>query len=222
MLASVMAGKLTASGALAGGFIAFCMYAGAGYWGIALLGLFFVSGTMATSWKHTEKEKEGAAEKNKGRRKASQVIANGGVAGLAGLLVVLFPHYTHILQLMMAASLASAMADTLSSELGTVYGSRFFNILSFKKDQRGMDGVVSLEGTLIGIASSMLMVLLYIWGFKRVDDFWILVVAGTIGNLADSIMGALWERRHLIYNDAVNFLNTLIAAISAWVMYALF
>ena len=222
MLASVKAGKLTFPGALAGGIIAVCLYAGAGFWGIALLGLFFILGTLATSWKLADKEKEGAAEKDNGRRKASQVLANGGMAGLSGLLIVFFPQQTHMLQLMMTASLASATADTLSSELGTLYGSRFYNIVSLKKDQRGLDGVVSLEGTIIGVAGSVLIALLTIWGFKRVEDFGPIVIAGTIGNLADSVLGAVWERRHLIHNDVVNFLNTLIAALAAWLIHVLF
>ena len=42
-----------------------------------------------------------------------------------------------------------------------------------------------------------------------------IVLAGTVGNLVDSIIGATWERRGVIKNDAVNFLNTLAASLAA-------
>ena len=42
--------------------------------------------------------------------------------------------------------------------------------------------------------------------------FFLLILAGTFGNLADSVFGALFERQGLLSNDSVNFLNTLLAA----------
>jgi uncharacterized membrane protein len=56
------------------------------------------------------------------------------------------------------------------------------------------------------------------WTFKLL---WI-IVAGTIGNLADSILGASLERKGFIKNDVVNFLNTLFAAIASLMLYYLF
>jgi uncharacterized membrane protein len=41
------------------------------------------------------------------------------------------------------------------------------------------------------------------------------MTAALIGMLADSFLGAWLERRHLLNNDAVNFLSTLLAAASA-------
>ena len=113
---------------------------------------------------------------------------------------------------MMAAAFSSATADTLSSELGSLYGRKFYNILSFKKDTRGLDGVISVEGTLFGVIGSMLIAVVYSAGFGWGENFFLIIIAGTIGNLADSLLGALWERKRLLHNDVVNFLNTLIAA----------
>jgi uncharacterized protein (TIGR00297 family) len=94
-----------------------------------------------------------------------------------------------------------------------VYGKRFFNIITLKPDQRGLDGVISLEGTLIGIAGSCVIAVIYAVGFGwDLNLVWV-VIAGTVGNLSDSLLGALLERKHYISNNAVNFLNTLIAAL---------
>ena len=43
----------------------------------------------------------------------------------------------------------------------------------------------------------------------------IIILAGLIGNLADSLLGATLERKGVLSNDAVNFLNTAIAALAA-------
>lgn len=222
MFFSVKKNKLTPAAAIAGGIIGGCVFLGAGFTGIAMLGLFFFLGTLATSWKLTTKEKLGAAETNKGRRTAGQVIANGGVAGLAGLLSWVLKGQQELFQLMMAASLASATADTLSSELGTIYGKRFYNILSFKPDTRGENGVVSLEGTTLGIIGSLLIALVYSIGFGTVSGFMLIVIAGTFGNLMDSVLGASLERKSYLNNDAVNFINTAFAAFVAFILVAVF
>lgn len=211
--ATIIFRKLTIAGAFTGGLLAALLYKGFGITGIVLLGAFFVAGTLATSLGRRKKEQLGIAEKNKGQRTASQVLANGGVAALAGLLAWIYPQQLTAWQLAAAASLASASADTLSSELGSIYGKNFYNILTFKKDTCGLDGVISLEGTLWGIAGSILIALIYIaaWGYSSLT--WWIVLAGFIGNMTDSILGAALERKGWIKNDQVNFLNTLIAAL---------
>jgi uncharacterized protein (TIGR00297 family) len=220
--ASIVFRKLTIAGALTGGCLAALLYKGAGLTGIIMLGAFFVAGSAVTALGRSKKERLGVAEKNKGQRTAWQVLANGGVAGLAGLLAWLIPEQAALWQLAAAASLASASADTLSSELGSVYGRSFYNILTFKKDTCGLDGVVSLEGTLWGIAGSMLIAAIYLVAYKHFAFAGWIVLAGFAGNLADSVLGASLERKGWLKNDQVNFINTLFAAIVGLPGYALF
>lgn len=211
-IVSVKAGKLTTIAGVTGFVIGVLIFAGAGYTGIAMLAMFFVLGTGATSWGMKRKQNLGLAEKNKGKRTASQVVANAGVAAIIGLLMFALDKYTPLFMLMIAASFASATADTLSSELGNVYGRSFYNITTFKKDTRGLDGVISIEGTLIGIAGSICIAVVYAIGAASVTDVLMIIIAGTIGNLADSLLGATLERKGILKNDSVNFLNTAIAA----------
>jgi uncharacterized protein (TIGR00297 family) len=210
---SIALRKLSVAGALTGGVLASLLYKGIGVTGILMLAAFFIAGTIATGIGAGRKERLGMSEKNKGQRSAWQVLANGGVAGIAGLIAWINPDQQIIAQLTAAAALASAAADTLSSELGSIYGSRFYNILSFKRDRPGLDGVISIEGTLSGIGGSVLIALIYIAGYGYSFHCWWILLAGTAGNLADSILGASLQRKGWLTNDMVNGLNTLIAAV---------
>ena len=209
---SIITRKLTVPAALLGGIVGFLVFTGGCYTGLALLILFFILGSWATAVGLRKKETLGFAEQNKGRRTSGQVIANGGVAAILGALAWSNPSQIHVLQLMMAGSLASATADTLSSELGTILGRRFYNIITLKKDMRGLDGVISLEGTLAGVGGAIIIAAIYSIGHGWNMEFLWIILAGITGNLADSLLGATAERKHLIGNNMVNFLNTAIGA----------
>jgi uncharacterized protein (TIGR00297 family) len=218
MIASVKAGKLTVAASLTGGIIGFLIFMATGFMGLISMVTFFVLGTLATSWKLSVKQRLGLAETDKGRRVAGQVIANAGVAGLLALLIIMFPIYTKLFSVMIAASFASATADTLSSELGNVYGRKFYNVITFKKDTRGENGVVSLEGSIIGIIGSTVIAFIYAVAYSFDVNFLWIIAAGTIGNVTDSILGATLERKYILNNNAVNFSNTAIAAIAAFML----
>jgi len=219
VVASIATKKLTVGGAFTGAVMAILVYLGFGYTGVSMLATFFILGTVATIWKKKEKAAVKVQHDQSTRRDAGQVFANGGVAGAMGALSYFFPERTQLFDLMIAASLSSAMADTLSSELGMVYGRRFYNIISWKKDAKGLDGVISLEGTLIGVIGSAIIALIYALGLGWDRSFWLIILAGTIGNLSDSVLGALLERKQLLTNNGVNFLNTIIAAVFAGLIY---
>jgi uncharacterized protein (TIGR00297 family) len=212
---SVRSHKLTLAGGIAGSVIAALIYLGVGFAGVVLLGTFFILGVAATGWRRKDKERLQGFAKEEDPRTAGQVLANGGVAAAAATACFLFPEYTALMLIAIAGSLAAATADTLSSEMGMLYGSNFYNITSFRKDKCGENGVVSLEGTLIGVAGSAMIAAIYCAGTSWGADFLIVVVAGTIGNLTDSVLGATLERRGLVGNNAVNALNTLAGALCA-------
>ncbi|MDR6567482.1 DUF92 domain-containing protein [Chitinophaga ginsengisegetis] len=211
--------KLTPGGGVMAAAVALLVAAGTGYGGLLLLGAFFIMGITATS--HKKHLKIFPGENHPEQRTAGQVFANGGVAAIMALLALISPDIDDMYQMMLAASLAAATADTLSSELGMVYGRNFYNILTFKKEARGLDGVVSLEGTLLGAAGAGILALLYGICFGMDETVWFVAIAGIAGNLADSLLGATLERKHIIGNDTVNFGNTLLGAITAMLLYLL-
>lgn len=219
MLLSIKTKKLTIAGAITGGVTGWLVFTGAGYTGIAMMAAFFLLATAATAHQLSVKQSLGLAETAKGKRTAWQVAANAGTAAILGLLVWIYPSGTNLLQLMIAASFAAATADTVSSELGNVYGKRFYNILGLKKDTKGLNGVISMEGTLFGIAGSMVIALIYAISFGLSKDIVYIIIAGTVGNITDSLLGATLERKGYLNNNTVNFFNTVAATLTAWALH---
>lgn len=123
---------------------------------------------------------------------------------------------------MIAGAFSSATADTLSSELGNVYGKTFFHMLTFKPMRRGENGAVSVNGFLFGLLGSAIIALIFMlisgWNFSQLT---IIIIAGTIGNIADTVMGLSLEDRKLISNNIVNFLNTAVGAATAGVLFCM-
>lgn len=215
-LASFGLKKLTGTAAITGALVGWLIYKGTGPSGILLMALFFILGTAATSFRKKEKRNITGNAVFQSTRTSSQVLANAGTAALVSILALLFPIQRALFQLMMAGSFAAAAGDTFSSELGMLYGRRFFNILTGRPDEKGQDGVISIEGLLIGIAGSALIAVTWLamaHPHRWLSSLLIITAAGTFGNLIDSVLGAACERKGCLSNDLVNFGNTLAAAL---------
>ena len=215
---SVASGKIDRAGGVAGGLITYVLFLGSGWLGVILIGAFFVLGTLASHWKQSRKTALGVAEERGGQRGWRNVVANAGVAALVAFMS--WPHLvpTDTAQLLVSACFAAALSDTWSSELGNVYGSRFYNVLTGKADQRGRDGVVSIEGSVAGVLGSAVIAGVYGLYSASLTGAITVWVAGMVGNLMDSVLGATLERKGTIGNHAVNFLNTLTAVLLAYLL----
>lgn len=210
---SYLSEKIDLPGSIAGGFIAMGIFLGGGFMLLGLLLVFFVLGSLVSHWKKFEKQKLGLAQEDDGRRSVIHAVSNGGIAGICGLLAWLLPSHQDILVAMTAGSLAAATSDTLSSELGNVYGKRFFNILTLKTDTRGKDGVISLEGSLAGLTGSLVIALLfYVTHEYSWDACWVFT-GGILGNITDSLLGAGPQKKGWLNNHQVNIGCTLTGAL---------
>ncbi len=213
--------KLTALASAGGAFIGVLLWSSFSYTGLLLMTTFFLLGTSSTMLGIKVKYKNGLTDNKTSKRDLQQVIANAGISFLLCLLVSLYPKFYNLMLLMIAGSFSAATADTVSSEIGNVYGKSFYNIINLRKDTKGLNGVVSLEGTLCGIAGSCIIATVYAllnsWNFY----FFIIILAGTIGNIVDSILGATLERKNYLNNNQVNFLNTAAGAIVCLLLYVL-
>jgi uncharacterized protein (TIGR00297 family) len=210
VLAYVIRG-VTTSGAIAGALVCFLTYLTVGPYAVGALAIVFALAWISTRFGYQKKRKLGTAEARTGRR-ASQVLANLGLAtAFAGLYGA--DHGKNIFLLAMAAALSEAAADTVSSEFGQAASNKARLITTWQTVPPGTNGGVSVPGTLAGVAAAA-MVSLFCASVRLLDWKWAAfsALAAFVGMIADSFLGALFEQRRLINNDAVNFLGTLFAA----------
>ncbi len=204
---SVVTRKLTIAGAFLGSAIAGIIYYAAGLPGLSMLAAFFIMGITTTSLK--KEAKQSLAGNEHGVRTAGQVFANSGLAAMICLLSYLFAGMAVWLPLLVAAVFSAAAADTVSSETGNALGKKYYNILNGRPGIRGANGVISFEGTFFGLLASGVIAIIYGLWYSQFGYTIHIMVAGLIGNLTDSYLGAALENQGYLNNNAINFLNTL-------------
>lgn len=197
------------TGALAGVSVAFIFY-GIGGWRLFTLLLIIFAITLLATKLGGAHERAIEIRKSHGRS-ASQVMSNLFVASV----LLLFSKSANSIVFAGAAfaALIELAADTVSSELGEVFGRPTYLITTWRRAESGINGGISVVGSLAGVAAAMLVGA----SAYKLDLFdtriWICTIAGIAGTLVDSLLGATVEARGWISNDAVNLISTAAAAI---------
>jgi len=219
---------ISLSGAIGGFIMGFLIYLFTDWPGYVVLVSFFVIGTLVTKVKYGEKADKGIAQEDEGRRGSKHVIANCSASlllGLGAFIAALMesPDLAMLFMVGYTGAFATALSDTSSSELGQAYGKTTFLLTNFKRVPPGTEGAVSLEGTLAGIVMSFILAL--IGFFVHLYPTWVgvicVVIAAFVGNTLESVIGSTIERLSFINNEVTNFINTLIGAGTAMLLYFL-
>ncbi|EMA50457.1 DUF92 domain-containing protein [Halococcus thailandensis] len=204
-----------------------------GFGWFALLITFFGGGGLAGKFRYDRKRKRGLAEGNDGARGSANVLANSAVALGAVLGYAaspMLPLTGSPFVFAFAGSLAAAMADTLSSEIGGLFDTPRL-ITTLEPVPPGTDGGVTWQGVVAGLLGSLLIAVLGFL-FLPISPAGAIAVAlaGIAGMVVDSLLGARFENRAVgelfagvlgglafadrrIGNQTVNFLATLAAAL---------
>lgn len=205
------------SGAIGGGILGVLMIWFGGWGAFLLLLTFFLFGTLVTRYEYELKLAQGYAQENLGIRSARHALANCGWA-LALAVYGAWSGRTEIAGVGIAAALATALADTVSSELGPLFGRKPFLLTDWRTVPPGTDGAVSVEGTLLGVGAALVTaVLATLFCVTGLFGLPLVVIGATVGFLAESYITARadgnWD------NEILNLLNTMIGSLCAIALY---
>lgn len=186
------------------------------YGWFAVLIAFFGLGGLSTKFRYEEKRALGVAERNNGARGTRNVLGNAAVALIALLAFAASPRLQVNGTLFLFAftgSIATAMSDTLSSEIGGIFDNPRL-ITTLQSVDPGTDGGVTWQGEVAGIVGASVIALIVLVLFDEVGllGATVIAAAGVGGMTADSVFGATLEGSHL-GNQGVNFLATLVGAV---------
>lgn len=212
---------MTASGAIAGSVLGVVVLVGGGWEWFVVLGGLVTLGAASTAYGRDEKKSLGLAEHDYGRGYRS-VAANGFVAGVCAVGFGVAPSETlaTLFAVSFVGALATATADTTSSEIGCVSGEPRL-VTTFEKVPPGTDGGVSAVGEVVTVLGATVLALLaLLLGVVEPLGAVVSAVGGIFGAHVDSLLGATVEGKYL-GNEGVNLSATLSGALVAGVLFVL-
>lgn len=202
-------GVVSRSGAVAGAAVGFLILAAGGWGAYGLLWAFFLLGTLATRLGYASKAAAGTAQSNEGRRGAANAVANTIVP--VALVLLGLPGVA------LAAAFGAALADTLGTEVGTLWGRRAFSPLGFHPLPPGTPGAVSFPGTAGAIVGAGLIAgSARLLGVVSTPGAAVVLLAGFLGAMSESWLNDFGRRAGFgLDHEFANALNTFVGAMVA-------
>ncbi len=189
-------GTVTRAGAVGGAGVGAAVAVGLGWGGFALLAIFFALGSGAT------RMGSGSSEARSGR----QALANGLPAAVCALWYGAFGGTAPLLGGFVAA-LATAAADTVSSEIGAAFGGAPRRLPDFRKAPAGTPGAVSFAGSAAGLVAALLVAGTAALVLPVPPSLVpLLAGAGFLAAFAEGLLAPL-EARGWLDNDGVNLIS---------------
>jgi len=234
-------GWLTIAGSATAALVGTVVLAGAGFLGAALLGMFFVSGSLLT--KLSARADQERLNHQPGGRTPRQVLANGGWA-VAGAMVA---SVSDLGWPILAGSLAAAQADTWATEIGAYSRKPTKLITSWQNVPPGTSGGITTLGTLGGAMGAGTAAVVSAIAAATLLVGAAALLGGLAGMTADSVLGATVQAKYIcpscgqtgevrvhscgrpakrlsgwewIDNDTVNFIATGVGAAIATAVWA--
>lgn len=192
--ASYYARFLTLIGSIATFVLAVVVYGIGGWkWTVPIL-TFFVLSSLLSRWGKQRKQSFESIFEKSSIRDAGQVAANGGVAGILVVLSYFVPSFDFYP--LYVGAIAAVTADTWGTEIGVHSRGKTVSVLTLKPVEVGTSGGISLAGIFGGILGSAVIVFVSSWWVSDLGyGVWV-VLAGMVGSLADSFLGATVQAQY--------------------------
>ena len=187
-----------------------------------LLSIFTIAGFFATIRGIDKKKAAGLQEGQRGERSWKNIVGVGLPPVLIVLLNYVYPLDTTLFAIMYISTITVAGADTIASEIG-VRDPKVYMITTFKRVEPGVNGWISLTGTAVSTVAALLIAILGWFVIMESLDIMLLIpfVAGVVGNLMDSVFGAVLENPGYISKYTNNCSTALIGAAFGAVAFTL-
>jgi uncharacterized protein (TIGR00297 family) len=110
---------------------------------------------------------------------------------------LVFGGYPEFRNILIYVSIAVALADTLSSELGVFFGGRTYSIIGLRMVSPGLSGGISFMGTLSGLLGAGFIGLLSIWMESYSwENALFISLFGFLGMILDSFIGEMFQAKY--------------------------
>jgi len=207
---------LTPSGLAHAWALGVMLWASLGWRGWSTCVMYLVGGSAVTKVKKAKKEALGIAEGRGGTRGPENVWGSAATSAVCALASLRWPAYATLLRIGFVAALVSKLSDTCQSEIGKAYGKTTYLITTLQLVPAGTEGAVSAEGTAAGIVgSAVLSAYAVACGLVSRSALLPCMLAAVIATTAESIIGAsAQDRFKLLTNEVVNFIMTVVGAVS--------
>lgn len=193
---------LDAEGVLIGNVIGIAMYLAGGIVAFVTTVIFFVAAELSTRFARRK-------GKSHEKRTSGNIFGNSAAAFLALILGSWTAFF---------GAFSAALADTLSSEIGLLSKKKPRLLTTFEEVEPGTDGGVTLLGFVASIAGALVIAAIHFYINQDAKIFFILLAAGFLGCLMDSLFGATLERKKMLSNTQVNFIGSSTGAIIAYAL----
>ena len=187
-----------------------------------LLTVFTIAGFVATMRDFDRKKAQGLQEGELGERTWKNVLGVGLPPCIAVALECLGLLDQTAFAVMFISTITVAGADTIASEVG-IKDRNVYMITTFERVEPGVNGGVSKTGTIVSTFAALMVAILG-WFVLTESLSWMLLITfamGVLGNLLDSVFGAVLENPGYISKYTNNCSTAIIGALVGLLVYML-
>lgn len=187
-----------------------------------LLTVFTMAGFAATLKDFDKKLAEGLQEGKLGERTWKNVVGVGLPPCIAVAMDLTGQISQEAFAVLFVSTIAVAGADTIASEIG-VRDKKVYMITNFQRVEPGVNGGVSVLGTSASTVAALLIAALGWFVITEKLDLLLLIpfAMGVLGNILDSVFGAVFENKGKMSKYTNNCSTAIIGALVGFGIYLL-